>query len=119
MAGSGLALWLFQSLGFKDAKTQLEEIQKLGSHQDFSFDPFGNITKNATVGTSFVPTYKTPINNQYYSVPSCNPPGESEWPARLRESGSRTRGASGDEPGSQRPRCHAEWWANLRRDRQR
>jgi len=44
------------------------------SNQTFTFDPFGNIIKNATAGTSFVPTYNL-SKNQYSSVPSCSPAG--------------------------------------------
>jgi hypothetical protein len=40
--------------------------------QTFSFDPFGNITKNATAGTSFTPTYSM-VTNRYTSLPGCTP----------------------------------------------
>jgi len=43
-------------------------------NQTFSFDPFGNISKNATVGTAFTPTYTSaPPTNRYSTVPSCTP----------------------------------------------
>lgn len=41
-------------------------------NQTFIFDPFGNITKNATAGISFTPTYSL-STNQYSTVPSCTP----------------------------------------------
>ena len=41
-------------------------------YQDFSFDPFGNITKNANGGTSFLPTYSL-TTNQFLSIPGCTP----------------------------------------------
>jgi RHS repeat-associated protein len=40
--------------------------------QTFSFDPFGNINKNATSGISFLPTYSQ-STNRYSSIPSCTP----------------------------------------------
>ncbi len=40
--------------------------------QTFSFDPFGNITKNATAGTTFLPTYNM-ATNQYLGLPGCTP----------------------------------------------
>jgi RHS repeat-associated protein len=41
-------------------------------HQTYSFDPFGNISKTATVGTSFLPTYNQ-TTNQISSLPGCPP----------------------------------------------
>jgi RHS repeat-associated protein len=38
--------------------------------QTFSYDPFGNISKTATVGTSFLPIY-VESSNRYSSVPGC------------------------------------------------
>jgi|GEM_PF-618452 len=40
------------------------------SNQTFTYDPFGNTTKNATAGTAFVPIYSL-STNRYFSVPSC------------------------------------------------
>jgi RHS repeat-associated protein len=41
-------------------------------NQSFGFDPFGNISKSATAGISFLPTY-SPTANRYSSVPGCTP----------------------------------------------
>jgi RHS repeat-associated protein len=41
-------------------------------NQTFGFDPFGNISKSATAGISFLPTY-SPSTNRYSSVPGCMP----------------------------------------------
>jgi RHS repeat-associated protein len=41
-------------------------------NQTFSFDPFGNISKSATAGISFLPTYSL-STNRYASVPGCAP----------------------------------------------
>jgi RHS repeat-associated protein len=41
-------------------------------NQTFSFDPFGNITKNATAGVTFTPTYSQ-STNRYSSLPGCAP----------------------------------------------
>jgi len=41
-------------------------------NQAFGFDPFGNISKTATAGTSFLPTYSQ-STNRYSSVPGCTP----------------------------------------------
>ena len=41
-------------------------------NQAFGFDPFGNISKTATAGTSFLPTYSQ-STNRYSSVPGCAP----------------------------------------------
>jgi RHS repeat-associated protein len=41
-------------------------------HQTFAFDPFGNISKMATAGTSFLPTYNQ-STNQIASLPGCAP----------------------------------------------
>ncbi len=38
--------------------------------QTFSYDPFGNIKKTATVGTNFLPTYDL-STNRYNTVPTC------------------------------------------------
>ncbi len=40
--------------------------------QTFAFDPFGNIDKTATAGTSFLPTYNEQTN-QYSTIPGCTP----------------------------------------------
>jgi RHS repeat-associated protein len=40
--------------------------------QSFAFDPFGNITKNATAGTTFAPSYNM-STNRYTSLPGCTP----------------------------------------------
>jgi len=42
-------------------------------NQTFSYDAFGNITKNATVGTIFNPTYTTNNTNQFLSLPGATP----------------------------------------------
>jgi len=44
----------------------------LRTDQSFGFDPFGNISKSATAGISFLPTY-SPSTNRYFSVPGCTP----------------------------------------------
>jgi len=41
-------------------------------NQTFSYDTFGNITKNATVGTTFLPGYST-ATNQFTSLPGVTP----------------------------------------------
>jgi RHS repeat-associated protein len=41
-------------------------------NQSFGFDPFGNISKSATAGISFLPTYSQ-STNRYSSVPGCTP----------------------------------------------
>jgi RHS repeat-associated protein len=41
-------------------------------HQTFTFDPFGNISKTATIGTSFLPIYNQ-STNQISSLPGCPP----------------------------------------------
>jgi len=41
-------------------------------NQSFGFDPFGNISKSATAGVSFLPTYSL-STNRYSSVPGCTP----------------------------------------------
>ena len=41
-------------------------------NQTFSYDSFGNITKNATVGVSFIPGYST-TTNQFTSLPGITP----------------------------------------------
>jgi len=41
-------------------------------NQAFTFDPFSNITKNATAGTTFTPTYSM-STNRYTSLPGCTP----------------------------------------------
>jgi RHS repeat-associated protein len=41
-------------------------------HQTFGFDAFGNITKTATAGISFQPTYNS-ATNRYASLPGCTP----------------------------------------------
>ena len=41
-------------------------------NQTFGFDPFGNISKSATAGISFLPTYSQ-STNRYSSVPGCAP----------------------------------------------
>jgi RHS repeat-associated protein len=41
-------------------------------NETFSYDAFGNITKNATVGTSFTPGY-SPTTNQFTSLPGITP----------------------------------------------
>jgi RHS repeat-associated protein len=45
-------------------------------HQTFSFDPFGNISKTATAGTSFLPTYSQ-STNQITALPGCSPTYDS------------------------------------------
>jgi RHS repeat-associated protein len=40
--------------------------------QTFAFDPFGNIDKTATAGTSFLPTYNL-ATNQYSAISGCTP----------------------------------------------
>lgn len=40
--------------------------------QTFAFDPFGNIDKTATAGTTFTPTYNM-ATNQYTGLPGCTP----------------------------------------------
>ncbi|MGB8783962.1 MAG: RHS repeat-associated core domain-containing protein [Terriglobales bacterium] len=40
--------------------------------QAFAFDPFGNIDKTATAGTTFLPTYNL-ATNQYSTIPGCTP----------------------------------------------
>jgi RHS repeat-associated protein len=40
--------------------------------QNFSYDPFGNITKSATVGTTFLPTYDL-ATNRFSTMPGCTP----------------------------------------------
>ena len=42
-------------------------------NQTFSYDAFGNITKNATVGIIFNPTYTTNNTNQFLSLPGATP----------------------------------------------
>jgi len=44
--------------------------------QTFAFDPFGNIDKTATTGTSFLPTYNL-ATNRYSSIPGCTPSYDS------------------------------------------
>ena len=41
-------------------------------NQTYSFDPFGNIKKTATVGTSFIPIYNL-ATNRYSSISGCTP----------------------------------------------
>ncbi|MBI3475373.1 MAG: RHS repeat-associated core domain-containing protein [Acidobacteria bacterium] len=40
--------------------------------QTFSYDPFGNVTKSATVGTTFLPTYDL-TTNRFNTMPGCTP----------------------------------------------
>jgi hypothetical protein len=40
--------------------------------QNFSYDPFGNVTKSATVGITFLPTYNL-TTNRFSSMPGCTP----------------------------------------------
>ncbi len=40
--------------------------------QNFSYDPFGNVTKSATVGITFSPTYNL-ATNRFSSMPGCTP----------------------------------------------
>lgn len=56
-----------------------DDLKRIGSancgtawNQTFSFDPFGNISKSATVGISFQPTYNTPTNH-YSTLPGFTP----------------------------------------------
>jgi RHS repeat-associated protein len=41
-------------------------------NQTFTYDPFGNISKSATAGISFLPQYSE-STNRYFSVPGCTP----------------------------------------------
>ncbi len=40
--------------------------------QNFSYDPFGNVKKSATVGTTFLPTYDL-TTNRFSTMPGCTP----------------------------------------------
>ena len=46
-------------------------------NQTFTYDAFGNITKNATVGTTFTPTY-SPSTNWITNLPGCTPTTDAD-----------------------------------------